>query len=238
VATVSNGISPNATAYASFSVSAPVSKLATPTGVNASDNRTDGVLVSWNAVSGAAYYGIWWGGPPGYDNGPDFGGPSNAGGWNGLGTSFLDTAIGAGNSRDYYVQAYASGNPAGTKSDWGGPNNGTRTNVVVTPATAPGTPGTPTNGWSGGTAYPFSWSAPSAGTVSGGGAASISYYNLYVYEATNSSGSGSTLRNTYTVYGTSFNYTSPNASLYYACTVSAVNTAGLTGGTSGVSAYR
>ena len=238
VATVSNGVSPNATASASFSVSAPVSKLSTPTGVNASDTRTDGVLVSWNAVSGAAYYGIWWGGPPGYDNAPDFGGPNNAGGWNGLGTSFLDTGISAGSSRDYYVQAYASGNPAGTKSDWGGPNNGTRANVVVTPATAPGTPGTPTNGWTGGTAYPFSWSAPSAGTVSGGGAASISYYNLYVYQATNSAGSGSTLVNTYTVYGTSFNYTSPNASLYYACSVSAVNTAGLTGGTSGISAYK
>ena len=238
VVTASNGISPNGTSSTSFTVNTPVSKLSTPTGVNASDTRTDGVLVSWNAVSGAAYYGIWWGGPPGYDNAPDFGGPNNAGGWNGLGTSFLDTTIGSGSSRDYYVQAYASGNPAGTKSDWGGPNNGTRANVVVTPATAPGTPGTPTNGWSGGTAYPFSWSAPSAGTVSGGGAASISYYNLYVYEATNGSGSGSTLKNTYTVYGTSFNYTSPNASLYYACAVSAVNTAGLTGGISGVSAYR
>ena len=107
------------------------------------------------------------------------------------------------------------------------------------PATAPGTPGTPTNGWTGGTAYPFSWSAPSsAGTVSGGGAASISYYNLYIYEATNSSGSGYYQINSYTVYGTSFNYTSPNASLYYACQVSATNTAGLTGGISGFSPYK
>jgi hypothetical protein len=106
------------------------------------------------------------------------------------------------------------------------------------PATAPGTPGTPTNGWTGGTAYPFSWSAPSAGTVSGGGAASISYYNLYIYEATNSSGSGYYQINSYTVYGTSFNYTSPNASKYYACQVSATNTAGLTGGLSGFSAYK
>lgn len=238
VVTASNGISPNGTATASFTVSTPVSKLSTPTGVSASDTRTDGVLISWNAVSGAAYYGIWWGGPPGYDNAPDFGGPNNAGGWNGLGTSFLDTSISAGSSRSYYVQAYASGNPAGTKSDWGGGDTGTRANVVVTPATAPGTPATPSNGWTGGTAYPFSWSAPSPGTVSGGGAASISYYNLYVYQASNSSGSGSTLVNTYTVYGTSFNYTSPNASLYYACAVSAVNTAGLAGGTSGTSAYK
>jgi hypothetical protein len=134
IATVSNGVSPNGVASSSFSVSAPVSKLSTPTGVNASDTRTDGVLVSWNAVSGAAYYGIWWGGAPGYDNAPDFGGPNNAGGWNGLGTSFLDTGISAGSSRDYYVQAYASGNPAGTKSDWGGPNNGTRASAPTTPA--------------------------------------------------------------------------------------------------------
>ena len=114
-------------------LAAPV-KLSTPTGVNASDNRTDGVLVTWNAVSGAAYYGIWWGGPPGYDNSPDFGGPNSNGGWNGSGTSFLDTTISVGGSRDYYVQAYASGNPTGTKSDWGGPNNGTRTSAPVTPA--------------------------------------------------------------------------------------------------------
>ena len=63
-------------------------------------------------------------------------------------------------------------------------------------------------------------------------------YNLYIYEATNSSGSGYYQINSYTVYGTSFNYTSPNASLYYACQVSATNTAGLTGGISGFSPYK
>ena len=121
-------------AGSTYSTSPALVQLTAPTGVNASDNRTDGVLVSWNAVSGAAYYGIWWGGAPGYDSSPDFGGPNNNGGWSGVGTSFLDTTIGSGNSRDYYVQAYQSGNPAGTKSPWGGPNNGTRTNVPVTPA--------------------------------------------------------------------------------------------------------
>jgi len=105
-------------------IAAPV-KLATPTGVNASDNRTDGVNITWNAVSGASYYGIWWGGAPGYDSTPDF--------QNISGTSYLDTTITAGSSRDYYVQAFAAGNPAGTKSDWGGPNNGTRTSAPATP---------------------------------------------------------------------------------------------------------
>jgi hypothetical protein len=136
-------------------------KLATPTGVNASDNRTDGVLVSWNAVSGASYYGIWWGGPPGYDNAPDFGGPNSNGGWNGFGTSFLDTTISAGSSRDYYVQAYASGNPAGTKSDWGGPNNGTRISAPV--GGTPGTPSTPSISYLG--SGPFRWSATTSAGI-------------------------------------------------------------------------
>lgn len=218
-------------------LAAPV-KLSTPTGVNASDNRTDGVLVTWNAVSGAAYYGIWWGGAPGYDSNPDFGGPNSNGGWNGSGTSFLDTTISAGGSRDYYVQAYASGNPTGTKSDWGGPNNGTRTSS--TPATAPGTPGTPTNGWTGGTSYPFSWTAPSAGTVTGGGAATITNYSMRIYEATNSSGTGATLISTFNTGSSSpsYTYTSPNAALYYAASVAAINSAGLQGSYSGISQYK
>ena len=317
-----------------FQTEAALAKLSTPTSVSATDSRTDGVNVTWNAVSGAAYYGVWYGSTPGYNSLADFGGNRNTSLI--TGTSYLDTSIGNGVTRDYYVQAYRSGDPTGTKSEWGGPDSGTRANVNLTPpsiyyvaagnaggpvtayfsggsgpyyqiwwssggagssydeygtsspitdntgpgsagtwymyvrsvssltnvgtgpsatisdwssayaftvtsptpATAPGTVGTPTNGWTSGTAYPFSWNAPSAGTVSGGGAASISYYNLYIYEATNNSGSGYYQINSYTVYGTSFNYTSPNASLYYACQVSATNTAGLTGGLSGFSAFR
>lgn len=237
VVTASNGISPNGTATTSFTVNTPVSKLSTPTGVSASDTRTDGVLISWNAVSGASYYGIWWGGPPAYDNAPDFGGPNNNGGWNGFGTSFLDTSINAGSSRSYYVQAYAAGNAAGTKSDWGGGDTGTRANVVVTPATAPGVPGSINNGWSGGLSYPFSWSAPSAGTVSGGGAATISYYQLYIYRASNSAGSGSAYYTSATVSGTSYTFTAPDGE-YYAFQVRATNSAGLTGSFSGMSAYK
>jgi hypothetical protein len=136
VITASNGISPNGTASTSFTVNAPVSKLATPTGVNATDTRTDGVNVTWNAVSGAAYYGVWYGPAPSYDSNPDFGGPNNP--TLITGTSYLDTAIGAGVTRDYYVQAFSSGNPTGTKSDWGGPNSGTRIAAPVKLATPTG----------------------------------------------------------------------------------------------------
>jgi hypothetical protein len=134
--TASNGISPNGTASASFTLNTPLAKLSTPTGVNASDNRTDGVLVTWNAVSGASYYGVWYGSAPGYDSNPDFGGPNNP--TLITGTSYLDTAISAGSTRDYYVQAFYSNNPAGTKSNWGGPNSGTRTVALPLPSTPTG----------------------------------------------------------------------------------------------------
>jgi len=98
-------------------------KLPTPTGVNATDDRTDGSNVTWNAVSGAAYYGVWWGGQPGYDTAPDF--P------NIYATSYLDTAITAGNTRAYWVQAFASGNPTGTKSDWSSYEIGGRAAAAV-----------------------------------------------------------------------------------------------------------
>lgn len=108
-----------------------LSKLSTPTNVSASDNRTDGINVTWSAVSGAAYYGVWYGPTPSYDSTPDF--------QNITATSYLDTSMGAGVTRNYYVQAFRSGNPAGTKSDWGGPDSGTRISSGTAPAT-------PTNG--------------------------------------------------------------------------------------------
>lgn len=236
VLTVSNGVSPNATAYGSFSVSAPVSKLSTPTGLSATTTRTDGINISWNAVSGAAYYGVWYrGGAPSYDTNPDFGGPNNP---NLItGTSYLDTSVGSGVTRSYDVQAYRSGNPTGTKSEYAGPVTGTRASVVVTPATAPGVPGSINNGWSGGLSYPFSWSAPSAGTVSGGGAATISSYQLYIYRANDSSGSGSAYYTSATVFGTSYTFTAPDGK-YYAFQVRATNSAGLTGNFSDMSAYK
>jgi hypothetical protein len=110
-------------------------KLSTPTGVAATTTRTDGINVTWSAVAGAAYYGIWFGPVPSIDSAPDFGGPNNAGGWNGLGTAFLDTSVTSGSNRVYYVQAYASGNPAGTKSDYSSPGvTGTRVSAGTAPS--------------------------------------------------------------------------------------------------------
>jgi hypothetical protein len=106
-----------------------LSKLTTPTGVNATDTRTDGINITWNAVSGAAYYGVWYGGAPGYDSLADFGGNRNTSLI--TGTSYLDDSMGSGVTRDYYVQAYRSGDPTGTKSNWGGPDSGTRLAPVV-----------------------------------------------------------------------------------------------------------
>jgi hypothetical protein len=42
------------------------------------------------------------------------------------GTSYLETSLGSGVTRVYWVQAYRSGDPVGTKSEWGGPATGTR----------------------------------------------------------------------------------------------------------------
>ncbi len=74
---------------------------------------------------------MWYGGAPGYDSLADFGGNRNT--TLITGTSYLDDAIGSGVTRDYYVQAYRSGDPTGTKSEWGGPDSGTR----AVPGTAP-----------------------------------------------------------------------------------------------------
>lgn len=111
-----------------------LTKLSTPTGVNASDNRTDGVLISWNAVSGAAYYGVWYGPPaPSYNSTPDFGGPGNPSLI--TGTSYLDQSLGSGVTRDYYVQAFRTNNPADTKSEWSAGDSGTRIAASSTGAT-------------------------------------------------------------------------------------------------------
>ena len=116
----------------SFTTSTALTKLATPTGVNATDTRTDGVNVTWNPVTGAAYYGVWYGPTPGYDALADFGGNRNTSLIVHPTTSYLDTSLANGVTRNYYVQAYRSGDPTGTKSEWGGPDSGTRANVPVT----------------------------------------------------------------------------------------------------------
>lgn len=118
-------------------IAAPV-KLATPTGLSATTTRQDGINISWSAVPGADYYGVWYrGGAPSYDTTPDFGGPNNPSLI--TGTSYLDTSVGSGVTRSYDVQAYKSGNPTGTKSEYGGPVTGTRASAPV--VTIPSTPG-------------------------------------------------------------------------------------------------
>ena len=117
-----------------YDTTAALSKLATPTNVAASDNRSDGINITWTAVANAAYYGIWYGGAPSYDSTPDFGGPNNP--TLITGTSYLDASMGSGVTRDYYVQAFRTNNPLNTKSDWSLGDFGTR----VAPVVLPGTP--------------------------------------------------------------------------------------------------
>ncbi len=212
VATVSNGVSPNGSASSSFSVSAPVvvTKLGTPSGVTASDNRSDGINISWNAVSGANYYGVWWGGAPGYDNNPDFA--------NITGTSYLDTGAPVG-SRNYYVQAFKTGNPTGTKSDWGGPDSGTRVEVYVPPVVVekPGTPSISLT-YSGGPTWTGSWSATGATS-----------YTWSFYTADNNSGTNMTYRSGGT--GTSMSF-SGGGQFWGKVYVTATNAGGSTNGES------
>jgi hypothetical protein len=162
--TWNNGVGSQTANSNAITITAPLTKLATPTGVNASDNRSDGVNVTWNSVSGAAYYGVWYGPTPGYDSLADFGGNRNTSLI--TGTSYLDDSIGTGVTRDYYVQAYRSGDPTGTKSDWGGPNAGTRV-AAAAPPTGGSVSVNPTSGTAGSTTYTASASGWSGtGTIS------------------------------------------------------------------------
>lgn len=162
--TWNNGVGSQTANSTAITITAPLTKLATPTGVNASDNRSDGVNVTWNSVSGAAYYGVWYGPTPSYDSLADFGGNRNTSLI--TGTSYLDTSIGTGVTRDYYVQAYRSGDPTGTKSDWGGPNSGTRV-AAASPPTGGSVSVNPTSGTAGSTTYTASASGWSGtGTIS------------------------------------------------------------------------
>lgn len=158
---------------------------------------------------------------------------------------------GGGSSTTYTITSFDTVSPVNIFRAFATASNSAGTSGVVqssntitaqssAPATQPGTPGTPTNGWTGGTTYPFSWTAPGAGTVAGGGAATITNYSMRIYEATNSSGTGATLISTFNTGSgsSSYTYTSPNAALYYAASVAAINSAGLQGPYSGISQYK
>jgi hypothetical protein len=164
--TANNGVGDTLTLSANATVAAAASKLSTPSNVAATDNLSTGIRVSWTNVSNAATYGVWWGGQPGYDSSPDFGGPNNNGGKTITGTPFLDDGVATGTTRDYYVQAFpASGSTSFLKSDWSLGDSGTR----VAAATAP-TGGSvsvnPTTGTAGSTTYTASTSGwTGSGTI-------------------------------------------------------------------------
>jgi hypothetical protein len=164
--TANNGVGNTLTLSANATVAAAASKLSTPSNVAATDNLSTGIRVSWTNVSNAATYGVWWGGQPGYDSSPDFGGPNNNGGKTITGTPFLDDGVSTGTTRDYYVQAFpASGSTSFLKSDWSLGDSGTR----VAAATAP-TGGSvsvnPTTGTAGSTTYTASTSGwTGSGTI-------------------------------------------------------------------------
>jgi hypothetical protein len=131
--TANNGVGNTLTLSANATVAAAASKLSTPSNVAATDNLSTGIRVSWTNVSNAATYGVWWGGQPGYDSSPDFGGPNNNGGKTITGTPFLDDGVSTGTTRDYYVQAFpASGSTSFLKSDWSLGDSGTRVAPAVT----------------------------------------------------------------------------------------------------------
>lgn len=212
--TFNNGVGSQTANSNSIVITAPITKLATPTGVNASDNRSDGVNVTWTAVSGAAYYGVWWGGAPGYDSLADFGGNRDT--TLITGTSYLDTAITTGTTRDYYVQAYRSGDPTGTKSDWGGPNSGTRVVATVAP-TISSSSISPSSGTAGSTTFTASAS------VSGTPTPSVSYQWQYLstsFSYVNVSGATSSSYSP----PSNFNTIYPNYGFY--CLITATNSAG------------
>lgn len=138
---------------------AAASLLATPS-PSASTNRTDGILISWSPIANAAFYGVWYrGAAPSYDTVPDFGGVANPSLI--TGSSYLDTSMGSGVTRQYDVQAYpAVGSTTFLKSQYGGPATGTR--ATTPPPTAPLITSGPSITWSSGNNFTLSATASNA----------------------------------------------------------------------------
>ena len=140
--------------------------------------------------------------------------------------------------RAFAIATNAAG-PSGTVQ-----STNTITATAASPATAPSQPAAPTNGWTGGLSYPFSWTAPSSpGTVTGGGAATITSYTLRIYKADSNTGTQpvpaytspwTTISNITT---TNYTWTAPD-SKYYSAGVIAVNSAGLSSTESPKSAWK
>jgi hypothetical protein len=178
-----DGVTSAGSAGGSYTTASAATRLATPTGVSASRNRSDGIRISWNAVANAASYGVWYrGGAPGIDSAPDF--PTTT-------SLFLDdTGIAVGTERQYDVQAYpAAGSTTLLKSQWGGPSNlGIRTSVPVTPAPVLSSISGNNSLALGGT---FTWSYTNSPTA----------YSIFCQGPT---GSVFTTGNAYTYFSTSF----------------------------------
>ena len=242
-ATNANGTSVASSASNSATPAAPVSPPANTSQPTLSGNLSVGSTLTFGV-------GSWSGSPTSYDlrlyRGTQFVATSetlakNAG--NVTSSTYVITQADFDSAQKYF-RAFASATNAGGTSSSGALTAGQELGPITAaaaPATAPGIPGTPTNGWTSGTSYPFSWTAATPGTVSGGGAATISSYQIKIYEATSNTGTGATLLTTLTSVGsgTTYTYTSPNAALYYAASVSATNSAGLPSSAySGISAYK
>lgn len=174
--------------------------LAAPTGVSATTTRTDGVNITWSAVSGASYYGIWYGGAPSLSNVPDF--P------NIYATSYLETGISAGSSRDYYVRAYTA---SGIGGYWSTVATGTRAVALAVPSTPTGLSASSNrttdvyiswNAVSGATSYEIYWGGtpydyytpdfyPGSSTYYFDSGLSQGSYRTYYVRARNASGASS-----------------------------------------------
>jgi hypothetical protein len=215
----SAGPSTLASAWSSGYAFNMISKLSTPTNVSASDNRSDGIQVSWTNVSNAATYGVWWGGVPSYDSSPDFGGPNNNGGKTITSSPFLDNVVTTGTTRNYYVQAFpAIGSTTYVKSDWSTGDSGTRVAATVAPTITSGSI-SPTSGTAGSTTF-----TASASGVAGTPTPTLSYQ--WQYFSSSSFSYANVPGATSSTYAppANFNTFYPNYGFY--CLITATNTAG------------
>lgn len=173
-----------------------------PTGGSVSLLSASSIRASWNSVSNASSYEIYYNftmvTPP---STADFTGITN--------TYYDFTGLGQGAVRYIWVRAR---NSAGASS-W------TYCGNATTPS-APSAPGTPSVTWTAGTnTYSLSWTAPS----SNGGSA-IQYYNVEIYKASNSTGTGAAYYDNWNTgsSSTSWSYTPPVTG-YFAFQVRAWN---------------
>lgn len=167
-------------------------------------------------------------------------------------TTFIDEALNGSAGTTYYFWVRSSNQniatttssgsaTAGTFSNWS--TAGSYTFPTVDQSTAPSQPAAPSNNWTSGTSYPFTWSAPSSsGLNTNGTTATITGYTLEIYKADNSSGSG-TYASPWATYNfsgsiTSYTYTSDDSSKYYAAAVKATNSANKTSTISAKSLYK